>query len=391
MAQRGLGVKLELDPMPAVLTRRVPLLDLRAQFNQIRQEVMAEIGRVCESQELILGPAVREFEQDMAAYCTVEHAIGCGSGSEALTLALMAYDIGPGDKVLTVPFTFFATAGSIAQLGAEPVFADVEPETGNIDVPKAIEVLDSTAGIRAIIAVHLYGGCADMDALGAAARQRGIALIEDAAQSIGAEYRGRRTGSLGDIGCFSFYPTKNLGAFGEAGLVTTNDADLAARLRALRVHGSEKRYFHQRVGINARLDSLQAAVLRVKLRHLDEWTAARQAHADRYTRLFAERGVPVKPLLPAPYQTRHVRNQFVIACERRDELKQWLGENQVGSEIYYPLALHLQECFRSLGYGEGDFPVSEELTRRVLALPVYPELTAEDIEFVVDRTAAFYS
>jgi len=376
--------------MPTLLTRRVPLLDLRSQFDQIRQEVMAEISRVCESQELILGETVRRFEQAIAPYCSVPHAIGCASGSDALTLALMAYDIGPGDKVLTVPFTFFATAGAIAQLGANPVFADVEPGTFNIDVPQAIRALDSTDRIRAILPVHLYGGCADMDPLCAAARERNIPVIEDAAQSIGSEYRGRRAGSLAQIGCFSFYPTKNLGAFGDAGLVTTQDPELAAKLSSLRVHGSSRRYYHDWVGINSRLDAIQAAVLNVKLRYLDEWTSARQAHAARYTQLFGELGVPVKPMTPSVYQTRHIYNQFVITCDRRDELRQWLADNGIATEIYYPLSLHLQACFRHLGYKEGDFPVSEDLTRRVLALPVYPELPPEDIDFVVDRIAAFF-
>jgi len=376
--------------MPTLLTRRVPLLDLRSQFDQIRQEVMAEISRVCESQELILGETVRRFEQAIAPYCSVPHAIGCASGSDALTLALMAYDIGPGDKVLTVPFTFFATAGAIAQLGANPVFADVEPGTFNIDVPQAIRALDSTDRIRAILPVHLYGGCADMDPLCAAARERNIPVIEDAAQSIGSEYRGRRAGSLAQFCCFSSYPTKNLGAFGDAGLVTTQDPELAAKLSSLRVHGSSRRYYHDWVGINSRLDAIQAAVLNVKLRYLDEWTSARQAHAARYTQLFGELGVPVKPMTPSVYQTRHIYNQFVITCDRRDELRQWLADNGIATEIYYPLSLHLQACFRHLGYKEGDFPVSEDLTRRVLALPVYPELPPEDIDFVVDRIAAFF-
>jgi dTDP-4-amino-4,6-dideoxygalactose transaminase len=376
--------------MPTVLTRRVPLLDLRAQFAQIRQEVMSEISAVCESQQLILGETVRRFEQAIEAYCSVRHAIGCASGSDALTLALMAYGIGPGDKVLTVPFTFFATAGSIAQLGATPVFVDVDPGTFNIDIGKAVKLLDSTDGIKAIIPVHLYGGCADMDPLSAAARERNIPVIEDAAQSIGAEYLGRPAGTLGQIACFSFYPTKNLGAFGDAGMLTTNDPELAAKLSSLRVHGSSRRYFHDWIGINSRLDAIQAAALNVKLRYLDGWTSARQAHAAEYTRLFADFNVPVNPLTPAPYQTRHVYNQFVITCDRRDALRQWLTENQIGTEVYYPLSLHLQACFGYLGYREGDFPVSEELTRTVLALPVYPELTSDDIAFVVGRIAEFF-
>ena len=376
--------------MTAVKARPVPLLDLRAQFAQIRDEAMAEIARLCESQQLVLGKAVDDFEKAAAAYCEAPVAIGCASGSDALTLALMAYDIGPGDPVLTVPFTFFATAGSIAQLGATPVFVDVDPETFNIDIPKAIEALDKHPRIRAIIPVHLYGGCADMDPLCAAARERGIPVIEDAAQSIGARYKGRSAGTMSEIGCFSFYPTKNLGAFGDAGMLTTADPEIADKLRALRVHGSRRRYYHDWVGINSRIDALQAAVLRIKLQHLDSWTAARQSHAELYRRLFAERGVPVKAQEPASYQTRHIYNQFVIRCERRDELRAWLAENDIGSEVYYPLSLHLQVCFAHLGYKEGDFPVSEQLTREVLALPVYPELEPEDIEYVVDRIAAFY-
>lgn len=376
--------------MPTVAARRVPLLDLRAQFKQIREPALAEIARLCESQELVLGPTVKQFEEAAAAYCQARYAIGCASGSDALTLALMAYEIGPGDQVLTVPFTFFATAGAISQLGATPVFVDVEPDTFNIDVTKAIQALDSQQRIRAILPVHLYGACADMDPLCAAAQERGIPVIEDAAQSIGATYKGRAAGSIGEIGCFSFYPTKNLGAFGDAGMLTTNDDALAEKLAALRVHGSKQRYYHEWVGINSRLDAIQAAVLKVKLPYLDSWTAARQAHAALYTRLFAQAGVPVKVQTPAPYQTRHIYNQFVITCERRNELRAWLSENQIGSEIYYPLSLHLQTCFAALGYKPGDFPVSEALTESVLALPVYPELEPEDIEYVVDRIAAFY-
>jgi dTDP-4-amino-4,6-dideoxygalactose transaminase len=377
--------------MPHITARRVPLLDLRAQFAQIRQEAMAEISRVCDSQELVLGPAVRQFEEAMAAYCQVKYAIGCASGSDALVLALMAYGIGPGDEVLTVPFTFFATAGAIAQLGAKPVFVDVEPHTFNMNVEQAIQTLNSNHRIRAIIPVHLYGACADLGPLCAAARKRGVPVIEDAAQSIGATYCGRQAGSIGEIGCFSFYPTKNLGAFGDAGLLTTNDPEIAEKLAALRVHGSRRRYFHEWVGINSRLDAIQAVVLKVKLQYLDSWTAGRQSHAEQYGKLFEQYRVPVKVQQPESYQTRHIYNQFVITCDRRDELRAWLTEHQIGSEIYYPLSLHLQTCFAGLGYSEGDFPVSEELTRRVLALPIYPELQREDIEYVVDRIAAFYA
>jgi dTDP-4-amino-4,6-dideoxygalactose transaminase len=377
--------------MPMVAQRQIPLLDLRAQFAQIREEAMAAIARVCESQALILGETVRQFEEAAASYCSARYAIGCASGTDALTLALMAYDIGPGDEVLTVPFTFFATAGAVAQLGARPVFVDVEPDTFNIDVPQAVRMLESNHRIKAVIPVHLYGACADMDPLWAAARSRGIPVIEDAAQSIGAEYRGKPAGAVGDLACFSFYPTKNLGAFGDAGMVTTNDPQLAEKLAALRVHGSRRRYFHDWVGINSRLDAIQAAVLLVKLRYLDQWTRARQAHAEQYTRLFAERGVPVRLQALAPYQTRHIYNQFAILCDRRDELRTWLAGNQIGTEIYYPLSLHIQDCFRYLGYKEGDFPVSEDLTRRVLALPIYPELQPDDIACVVDCIASFFS
>ena len=371
-----------------VAQRQIPLLDLRAQFAQIREEAMDAIARVCESQALILGETVRQFEEAAASYCSARYAIGCASGTDALTLALMAYDIGPGDEVLTVPFTFFATAGAIAQLGARPVFVDVEPDTFNIDVPQAVRMLASNPRIKAVIPVHLYGACADMDPLWAAAHARSIPVIEDAAQSIGAEYRGK---PAGDMACFSFYPTKNLGAFGDAGMVTTNDPRLAEKLAALRVHGSRRRYFHDWVGINSRLDAMQAAVLLVKLRYLDEWTRARQAHAEQYTRLFTERGVPVRLQASAPYQTRHIYNQFAILCDRRDELRTWLSGRQIGTEIYYPLALHLQKCFQYLGYKEGDFPVSEDLSRRVLALPIYPELQPDDIACVVDAIASFFA
>jgi dTDP-4-amino-4,6-dideoxygalactose transaminase len=351
---------------------------------------MAEIARLCESQELILGEAVKQFEAAAAAYCGARYAIGCASGSDALTLALMAYDIKPGDEVLTVPFTFFATAGAIAQLGAKPVFVDVDPETFNMDVQKAILMLKSNNRIRAVIPVDLYGGCADLDPLWDAARGRGIPIIEDAAQSLGATYKGKPAGSAGDVACFSFYPTKNLGAFGDAGMLTTNDQALAEKLTALRVHGSQRRYFHDWVGINSRLDAIQAAVLKVKLQYLDDWTAARQTHAEQYRQLFAERNTPVQVQIPAPYQTRHIYNQFVILCERRDELRAWLAQCGVGSEIYYPLALHRQKCFEYLGYREGDFPVSEGFTRRVLALPVFPELQSEDITYVADCVDQFF-
>jgi dTDP-4-amino-4,6-dideoxygalactose transaminase len=377
--------------MSGVSVKQVPLLDLRAQFAQIRGEVMPEIERLCEAQELILGKEVARLEQSIASYCGARFAVGCASGSDALMLALMAYGIGPGDRVLTVPFSFFATAGAIARLGAVPVFVDVDETTFNMDPAQTLEALTLVEGIRAVMPVHLYGACADMTPILEAARSRGVPVIEDAAQSIGAEYKGTRAGSLGEIGCFSFYPTKNLGAFGDGGILTTNDEALAAKLAALRVHGSTERYYHQWLGVNSRLDAVQAAVLNVKLRHLDEWTAARQRNAGIYRRLFAERNVPVRLPVETGYQTRHVYNQFVIVCDRRDQLRQFLSESGIGTEIYYPLPLHLQPCFAGLGYREGEFPVSEKLSKQVLALPVYPELDAGAIEYVVSRIEAFYS
>lgn len=352
---------------------------------------MSAIGRICDSQALILGEAVREFETAAARYCSARYAVGCASGSDALALALMAYGIGPGDQVLTVPFTFFATAGSIVQVGAQPVFVDVEPETFNMNMGEAVRAMETNSRIRAVIPVHLYGGCADMDPLWAAARERGIPVIEDAAQSIGAEYRDQRVGSTGDMACFSFYPTKNLGAFGDAGMITTNDPEMADKLAAMRVHGSRKRYFHEWVGVNSRLDAIQAVVLLVKLRYLDEWTRARQEHAGEYAALLEGSATSLRIAKPASYQTRHVYNQLIGICDRRDELREWLGEKGVGSEIYYPLPLHLQSCFRYLGYKEGDFPVSEHLARRVLALPVFPELEPDDIAYVAESIRSFFS
>ncbi len=370
---------------------RIPLLDLTAQYASIRGEIEEAVRRVFESQQFILGPDVAALEHDVAAYCGVTHAIGCGSGTDALLLALRALDIGPGDEVLTTPFTFFATAGAIANVGARPVFADIDSRTFNLDPEQARSVLDRNPRIKAILPVHLYGLCADMDPLLEMACHRGIAVIEDAAQAIGAEYRGRRAGSLGAVGCFSFFPTKNLGGAGEGGILTTSDSRLAERLRALRVHGSRVRYFHDEVGTNSRLDTLQAAVLRVKLRHLEEWTARRQALAGLYRSTFDQLGTPVRlPDLPS-YPARHVCHQFVIRAPHRDRLRQYLAENGIGAEIYYPLPLHLQKCFASLGYREGAFPQSERAAREVLALPIYPELSADDIGEVCHTIHRFYS
>jgi dTDP-4-amino-4,6-dideoxygalactose transaminase len=305
-------------------------------------------------------------------------------------LALMAYDIGHGDEVLTVPYTFFATGGAIHRLGATPVFVDVDPGTFNMDVRQAAEALEKRPNIKAILPVHLFGGCADIDPICALAKQRNIPVIEDAAQSIGSEYKGRRAGSIGDIGCFSFFPSKNLGCFGDGGMCTTNDPAVADRLKALRVHGSKVKYYHEVVGVNSRLDALQAAVLRVKLPHLDSWSAGRQRNADLYRKLIAAQNVPVIVPHPARYQTRHIYNQFVICGERRDQLRKHLEQHGIGTEVYYPLPLHLQPCFAHLGYREGDLPVSEQLAKESLALPIYPELKSDDIEYVVDRIGEFY-
>ncbi|GIU73534.1 MAG: hypothetical protein KatS3mg004_0621 [Bryobacteraceae bacterium] len=371
-------------------TASIPLLDLRAQYASIRGEVEEAVRRVLESQQCILGPDVAALEEEIAAYCGVKHAVGCGSGTDALLLALRALDIGPGDEVLTTPFTFFATAGAIANVGATPVFADIDPQTFNLDPSSARAALDRHPRIRAIVPVHLYGLCADMDEFLAMAAERGIPVIEDAAQAIGAEYRSRRAGSMGTVGCFSFFPTKNLGGAGEGGILTTRDDRLAERLRALRVHGSRVRYYHDEVGTNSRLDTLQAAILRVKLRRLEEWTARRIAHARLYTQTLHELGVPVvTPALP-PYPSRHVFHQYVIRAPRRDGLRAWLTRQGIASEIYYPLPLHRQKCFFHLGYAEGALPESERASSEVLALPIYPELEPEQIQRVCQAIHAFY-
>lgn len=373
----------------------VPLLDLRAQYAIFRKEVGQAIERVLDSQYFILGEEVRAFEQRAAEYCGVRHAVGCASGSDALLLALLALEIGPGDEVITVPFTFFATAGAIVHAGAKPVFVDIEPGTFNMDAAQLERVLDRHPKARAILPVHLYGGCADMDAILDVARARGLAVIEDAAQAIGSEYKGRRAGGLGELGCFSFFPSKNLGAFGDGGMVTTNDDRLAERLRALRVHGSQTKYVYEWVGLNSRLDALQAAVLRVKIEYLDGWTEGRQRNAARYTQKFRELGastsLPMVTPSAAPYQTRHIYNQYTLLCPRRDELRQALAAQDIGTEIYYPLPLHLQKCFADLGYQAGDFPVSERCAREALSLPIYPELPAEDLDRVAEAVGAFYT
>jgi len=372
-------------------TRQIPLLDLNAQHRTIRDEVLGEITRVVDSQKFILGEGVKQFENDIAAYCSTQYAIGCASGSDALFLALLAADIGPGDKVLTTPYTFFATVGAICRAGATPVFADVDTDTFNLDPTKAAEALAAHPEIRAMIPVHLFGACADMEPLCAMASERHIVVIEDAAQSIGSEYNSRRAGTLGHMGCFSFFPSKNLGAYGDGGMVTTNDALLAEKLAALRVHGSKRKYYHDWIGVNSRLDALQAAVLRVKLRYLDQWTEGRQRNAELYRQMLTELKTPVTVPQPKTYQNRHIYNQFVICGERRDGLQTYFKEHGIGTEIYYPLPMHLQTCFSHLGYRAGDFPVAERLAKESLALPVYPELTADDIAYVCQTVNEFYA
>ncbi len=369
--------------------RKVPLLDMRALHQPIREEVIAALTRVVDSNAFIMGEDVKLLEKAIAEYSRVPYAIGCASGSDALVLALMAAGIKHGDAVLTTPFTFFATGGSIVRVGATPAFVDIDPVTYNMDPRSLAEAIRRTPHAKAIMPVHLYGGCADMDPIMEIARSRGCVVIEDGAQSIGAEYKGRAAQSIGDIGCISFFPSKNLGGFGDGGMVLTQDEGHAKKLAALRVHGAPKKYFHEWVGINSRLDSLQAAVLRVKLPHLDAETAGRQKNADRYRANLA--GLPITLSTPAPYQTRHVYNQFVVRTSRRDQLKTYLQENGVGTEIYYPLSLHQQVCFADLGYRQGDFPESEKAAGEVLAIPVHSALAAEDVDYVSQLIRTFFA
>jgi len=371
--------------------KRIRLLDLPALHAPIRDRLHQTLAEVIDSGQFILGPQVEQLEIEIARYCNARFAIGCGSGSDALYLTLRALGIGQGDRVITTPFTFFATAGAISRTGARPVFADVDPQTLNLDPASLLAAIRSSGRPSAVIVVHLYGGAADLDPIRDLCREAGCALIEDAAQAIGAEYKGTRVGSLGDAGCLSFFPSKNLGAMGEAGMVLTNDPQLADTVRLLRVHGSRDRYIHEMVGTNSRLDALQAAVLRIKLQYLDQWTRMRQRNASLYTESLARSGAPVKLPRPAPYQTRHVFHQYVIRCPERDSLREFLEARGIETAVYYPVPLHLQPCYRDLGYSEGDFPIAEQAARQVLALPVHPCLAPEDIEYVVAAIHEFYS
>jgi len=365
----------------------VPLLDLTAQYAQIRDEVRDAIDRVCASQQFILGSEVAAFEEELAGYCGIRYAVGVSSGTDALLVALMALGVGPGDEVITPTFSFFATAGVIARLGARPVFVDIDPATSNIQSRAVVDKI--TFRTKAIVPVHLFGRCAEMGPILDAARVRGIAVVEDAAQAIGArDEEGRIAGSIGDLGCLSFFPSKNLGAFGDGGMVITNDPGLAETVRVLRTHGSKPKYFHKRVGGNFRLDALQAAVLRVKLRYLDAWTKARRDNADRYRALLQQADVLDEITVPADVPG-HIYNQFVIRVAERDRLQVDLKEHGVGTEVYYPLPLHLQECFESLGYHKGEFPAAEAAARESLALPIYPELTDAQQKVVVETIRTF--
>lgn len=367
---------------------RVPLLDLRAQYESMRDDIDEAIRRVVESQHFILGPEVEALEREIADYCGTTHAVGVSSGTDALLVALMALGVGPGDEVITTPFTFFATAGTVARLGARTVFVDIEPDTFNIDAARIEAALSPRT--KAIIPVHLFGRVADMDTVMRLAGSAGVAVIEDAAQAIGAyDAAGRRAGAIGDVGAFSFFPSKNLGAFGDAGMVTTSDESLARLMRQLRVHGMEPKYFHSMVGGNFRLDALQAAVLRVKLRHLDTWHDGRRRNAARYRELFAQAGIE-QVTLPQDVPG-HIYNQFVIRVPQRDALRDHLSARAIGTEIYYPLPLHMQACFAGLGYQEGDFPHAERAAREVLALPIYPELEDAALQRVVASIADFYA
>lgn len=376
----------------------VQLFDFSRQFAGIREEILEAIEKVCTSQRFVLGPEVTQFEDSAAQFCSARHGIGCASGTDALWLAMAAAKIGSGDAVVTTPFTFFASVSSILRAGATPLLADIDPSTFNLCADAAERVIASAAGsrVKAVLPVHLYGQCADWDALEALKQRHRVLLIEDAAQAFGAQWRGVPAGALGDLAAFSFYPTKNLSAMGDAGLVTTNHDEFAERARMLRTHGMRRRYYHDEVGWNSRLDTIQAAILQVKLRYLPEWNRKRQERAARYDELFRnaklaaikiEDGV-VLPVRDA--RGTHVFHQYVIRAPQRDALRQFMSERQIGSEIYYPLPLHLQESLQSLGYRAGDFPESEKAAQEVLALPIYPELRDDEQEAVVETIRSFY-
>ncbi|MBW2040122.1 MAG: DegT/DnrJ/EryC1/StrS family aminotransferase [Deltaproteobacteria bacterium] len=374
---------------------KVPFLDLKAQYQRIKGEIDQALAEVISKQQFILGPKVKALEETIAAYSSARHGIGVASGSDALMISLMAVGVGAVDEVITTPFTFFATAGSISKVGAKPVFVDIDPRTYNLDPAKIEERI--TPKTKAIIPVHLFGQCADMEPIKELARRYGLWLIEDAAQAIGSDYikdshNHQRAGSTGDLGCLSFYPSKNLGGFGDGGMVTTNDDELAHRVRLLRVHGAASKYYYQIIGVNSRLDALQAAILLVKFRHLEEWTQKRRENAAYYDQLFEEidhRALGIETPY-VQYSNRHIYNQYVIRVPKRDELREFLSQEGIGTDVYYPLPLHLQECYRDLGYEEGGFPNAEMAARETLALPIYPELTREQQEYAVSKIGEFF-
>ncbi|WP_342349839.1 DegT/DnrJ/EryC1/StrS family aminotransferase [uncultured Nitrospira sp.] len=368
----------------------VPLLDLKTQYASIKQDIQVVLDKVCAEQSFILGAHVQNLEQILAAFIGTDHAIGVASGSDALLLSLMEVGIEPGNRVVTVPFTFFASAGVISRLHARPVFVDVMPETFNLDPGRLTDSL--TSDVKAILPVHLFGQCADMETILQIADAQGIPVIEDACQAIGAARNGVQAGAFGRTGCFSFFPSKNLGGFGDGGLITTRDPQVAERLQLLRVHGSRSEYHHHFIGMNSRLDALQAAILQVKFQHLVEWTAKRQAHAASYQKLFQACGLEERLTVPVVSSgNTHVYNQFTIRTPQRDELSAYLTQHGIGNRIYYPVPLHLQECYQDLGYHKGDFPVSEQLSQEVLSLPIYPELTPDQLQYVVDTIKAFFN
>jgi dTDP-4-amino-4,6-dideoxygalactose transaminase len=366
----------------------VPLLDLGAQYAPLRDDILAAVTRVCDSQRYIMGPEISAFEEEIAALIGVEHAVSVSSGTDALLLALMTLGVRSGDEVITSTYSFFATAGAIVRSGATPVLVDIDPVTCNIDPAQVVAAI--TPRTRAIIPVHLYGLSADMDPIVAVASRAGIPVIEDAAQAIGAAYKGKAVGGIGALGCFSFFPSKNLGAFGDAGLLTTNDAALAKSARLLRTHGMEPKYYHHVVGGNFRMDAMQAAILRVKAPHLARWTEGRRANAARYARLFGDSGLADRITLPIePPGYHHIFNQFVIRSADRDRLKRHLDDRGIGNEIYYPVPFHVQPCFAGLGYRQGQFPHAERAARETLAIPIFAELTADQQQTVVDTIAEF--
>ena len=366
-----------------------PLLDLNAQFQPLRAEILEVMQTVCDEQAFVLGPRVDAFEKAMGNYIGARYAIGCASGSDALLLSLIAMGVGQGHEVITVPFTFFATAGAISRLGAKPVFVDIQRDSFNLDPTQLEQAI--TPYTKAIIPVHLFGQCADMAAINRIANARKIPVIEDACQAIGAGQGNKRAGVLGDTGCFSFFPSKNLGGFGDGGMITTNDQALADSLSMLRVHGSRVRYLHEAVGINSRLDALKAVVLHIKLRHLDQWAEGRRRNAATYNQLFKQAGLLDCVAVPTAHAGNfHVYNQYTIRVSRRDDLRSYLKDKRVGTEIYYPFPLHLQNCYKNLGHKKGSFPISEQTAEQVLSLPIYAELSDSHLTYVVDTIAEFY-